>query len=107
VAELWHGTRGAGNVENLNGRHWDGELPRRGFDKGAAGEISFRGVAATLLKMPAQLWTVLLATVVIPFLFLLVEYVYHPSATVVSTLQKSGPDFCLIGLGASGSVFID
>ncbi len=57
--------------------------------------------------MPLDFITVVSAVLGIPIVFLIYEYVSRPNETLVGVFQKSGPDFCLVGLGSSGSVFID
>jgi hypothetical protein len=51
--------------------------------------------------------TVVSVVLGIPVVFLIYEYVSRPNETLYGAFQKSGPDFCLIGLGSSGSIFID
>ena len=58
--------------------------------------------------MPVQLTTVLITTIGVPFLVLVLDYVYNSQgASIMDTLLRAGPDLCLVGLGSSGSVFID
>jgi hypothetical protein len=56
--------------------------------------------------MTAQLITVLIITIVIPLLVLISEYINY-SDSMRDTFLRAGPDLCLVGLGSSGSVFID
>src|SRR5260370_20547008 len=57
--------------------------------------------------MPLNFLTVVSAVLGIPIVFLMYEYVSRPNETLHGAFQKAGPDFCLIGLGSSGSIFID
>jgi hypothetical protein len=56
---------------------------------------------------PNALAIVLSATIGIPFLVLVVDYVFRTESGFVETMRGSGPDLCLLGLGAVGSVFLD
>jgi hypothetical protein len=58
-------------------------------------------------NVPVEFMTAAVALFGVPILFLVLEYVYQTDTTLLAVFQKSGPDLCLIGLGSSGSVFID
>jgi hypothetical protein len=51
-------------------------------------------------------WTALLSILVLPIIILVANYLLD-SDPMDEVLKRSGPDLCLIGLGASGSVFLD
>jgi hypothetical protein len=51
-------------------------------------------------------WTALLSILVLPIIILVANYLLT-SDPMDDVLKRSGPDLCLIGLGASGSVFLD
>jgi hypothetical protein len=58
--------------------------------------------------MPVQLTTVLITTIGVPFLVLVSDYINNSQgASLEETFLRAGPDLCLVGLGSSGSVFID
>lgn len=50
---------------------------------------------------------VLTATIVLPFLVLVADYVLRVGVGLNETMRSSGPDLCLLGLGSVGSVFLD
>lgn len=50
---------------------------------------------------------VLAATMGLPLLVLMVDYVFRTETGMNETMRQSGPDLCLLGLGAVGSVFLD
>ena len=54
-----------------------------------------------------ELAIVISATLLVPFLVLVGDYVYRSESSLSQVLQQSGPDLCLLGLGSVGSVFID
>ena len=49
---------------------------------------------------------ILVATLGLPFVALMIEYIYR-GTTIDNTMRGVGPDLCLLGLGSVGSVFID
>lgn len=65
-----------------------------------------RTTILTSLNIPSDLYTPLAAVVGLPFLVLVVDYVFR-WLPVLEALRRSGPDFCIMGLGSSGAVFID
>jgi hypothetical protein len=51
--------------------------------------------------------TFILVTFLVPPLILAADYVQKTELTLTELIQKSGPDFCSISLGASVPVFLD
>lgn len=56
---------------------------------------------------PHALTIVLAATIAVPLLVLIVDYVFRTETGLKETMRNSGPDLCLLGLGSVGSVFLD
>lgn len=50
---------------------------------------------------------VLVATIGLPFIVLVVDYVLRIDTGLDDTMRSSGPDLCLLGLGSVGSIFLD
>lgn len=59
------------------------------------------------LTTPHALALVLSATIVLPFLVLVADYILRVDVGLNQTMRNSGPDLCLLGLGSVGSVFLD
>lgn len=57
-------------------------------------------------NMPRELYTPLVAILGVPFLVLLFDYIFR-WPPILDTLRRAGPDFCILGLGSCGAVFID
>jgi hypothetical protein len=57
--------------------------------------------------MRPELVTVVACTVGLPFLVLVSDYMFRVEANLITVMRMSGPDLCLLGLGAVGSIFID
>jgi hypothetical protein len=54
-----------------------------------------------------ELTIVVAATLVLPLLVLVVDYIFRIDTGLNDTMRNSGPDLCLLGLGSVGSVFLD
>jgi hypothetical protein len=57
--------------------------------------------------MRAELVTVVAVTIVIPFLVLVGDYIYRVESDIFAVMRMAGPDLCILGWGAVGSIFID
>jgi hypothetical protein len=77
------------------------------LDFGDASGIASGALFSCETKVNNDFITVVIANLGVPIFFLAVEYAYRPDGTFVAVIQRSGPDLCLIGLGTSGSVFIN
>ena len=53
------------------------------------------------------MWTAFFATVLAPVVVLALDYIYRFESDLHELLEKSGPDLCLLSLGASVPVFLD
>lgn len=53
------------------------------------------------------MWTAFLATILAPVVILALDYVYRLESDLYRLIQNSGPDLCLVSLGASVPVFLD
>jgi hypothetical protein len=58
------------------------------------------------INIPRELYTPLVATIGVPFIALLFDYIFRWTP-ILETMRRAGPDFCILGLGSSGAVFID
>lgn len=56
---------------------------------------------------PHALAIVLAATIVLPLLVLIADYVLRTDTGLNDSMRNSGPDLCLLGLGSVGSIFLD
>jgi hypothetical protein len=55
----------------------------------------------------AGLSTVFAVTIVLPLLVVIVDYVYRIDSNLLDIMRSAGPDLCLLGLGAVGTIFVD
>ena len=59
-----------------------------------------------LPSVPRELYTPFVAMLGLPFAALVFDYVFR-WPPILETLRRAGPDFCIMGLGSCGAVFID
>jgi hypothetical protein len=69
--------------------------------------LRFAWTHVDIATTPHGLEITLTATLGIPFLVLVVDYVFRTDTGILRTMRNSGPDLCLLGLGSVGSVFLD
>jgi hypothetical protein len=72
-----------------------------------AKKIAVTSLTVDIATTPHALEITLTATLGIPFLVLVVDYVSRIDTGILQTMRNSGPDLCLLGLGSVGSIFLD
>src|SRR6266480_3465662 len=56
--------------------------------------------------MPKDMITPFVAMIGLPFLALVLDYLFR-WASILETMKRAGPEFCVMGLGSMGAIFVD
>ena len=57
-------------------------------------------------EVPREFYAPFAALVGVPFVVLVLDYIFR-WLPILETLRRAGPDFCVMGLGSSGAIFVD